>query len=276
VLFIGSLPSVQAQVGDIKPDRIPTQQSYRSKTIERRSSESASDAGNANRSSAAEVRASDSPKQIVALSVWVVTLSDVNVALDKDAKAQSGEDASSVPMEFRTWKEVRDLIARFKAAKRVRASRELRMMTVDGQSARLQCGIDHPQVTSTSVSNRGRQNALMYRQIGTVVDARPVVDTENRIQVQLDYNMSDSAKSNDVAVTEDADGKTQFADVMITRQVKTTVRLKNDTASLVQFDETSGTANRSGEAQIELIILGVSLLPAAESIESASENPPTN
>jgi hypothetical protein len=212
----------------------------------------------------------------VALSVWVVTLSDASVATEKDAKAHPGDDPNAVPMEFGSWKEVRDVIARFKAAKRIRASRELRMMTVDGQSARVQCGIDHPQVTGTSVSNRGRQNTLIYRQIGTVVDARPVVDTDNREQVQLDYNMNDSAKSNEVAITEDADGKTQFADVMITRQVKTTVRLKNDTASLVQFDETSGTANRSGEAQVELIILGVSLLPPLESTESASETRLTN
>ena len=48
--------------------------------------------------------------------------------------------------------------------------------------------------------------------------------------------MSDLQKSNDVTLVDDGDGKTLFADEIVTRQFKTTARLKNGTAAVVRCD----------------------------------------
>ena len=229
---------------------------------EPRRSEPASKETTPNRTGADESKLSADPKKVVALTVWVVTLSEPAVMVDKDRNL--AEVATEIPSEFASRKDVRELIGRLKAAKRIRASRELRMATVDGQPARVQFGIDQPQIMGTTVSNRGRQNQVNYRPIGTTVEVRPQIDADERLVVGFDFTMTDSAKSTDVAIVEDVDGKSRFADVMMSRQVKTTVRLKNGAATLVQYDETTGYANRSGEDQIELIMLGASLTPDLE------------
>jgi hypothetical protein len=175
------------------------------------------------------------------------------------SRKTSAGNGNNLPAEFNSVDEVREFLAQLKHNGRVRSSRELRMLTLDGQTAQVQVGADQPRVTATSYSNRGRQNQLMYRQVGTMIEARPRVDSEKRIQVQLDYNMSDVAKSNDIALSEEPDGKSQFADVTITRQFKSTASLKNGGAAMVHCDALAGAADKSGEGQTELAILAAAL-----------------
>jgi Flp pilus assembly secretin CpaC len=223
----------------------------------------AADGGTTVRQSSSATPMSDTPKPMLTLTLWVVTLAEPTGHVEDNSKAKLKDLLDKLPPEFHSLNEVRDFIKSLKAANRVRASRELRMITLDGQSATVQVGSDLPTIQGTSVSNRGRQNSLMYRSIGTIVDARPQIDSEKHIQVQLDYNMSDMAKSNDVALSEDNDGKSQFADVMIKRQFKTTVWLKNGCAVIAHCDASTGSADKSGDGQTELIIVGGAIANAA-------------
>jgi type II secretory pathway component GspD/PulD (secretin) len=199
---------------------------------------------------------------MLSLTIWAVTLAEPTGHSDDDSKAKSGEPSNNLPAEFHSMNEVRDFIQQLKKAKRVRSSRELRIITLDGQNAQVQVGSDSPQITSSSISNRGRQNAIMYRPLGTVVDVRPRIDSEKHIQIQLDYSLNDTAKSNDVAILEEPDGKSQFADVILHRQLKTMVRLQDGGAVVAHCDATTGWADKSGDGQTELIIIGGAIAKA--------------
>jgi Flp pilus assembly secretin CpaC len=222
----------------------------------------ATDGGAAVRQSHSATPLSDTAKPTLVLTMWVVTLAESAGHAD-DEKAKLKERLNTLPPEFQSLNEVRDFIKSLKAANRVRSWRELRMITLDGQPAQLQVGSELPQIVGTSMSNRGRQNSLQYRSVGTMVEARPHIDSEKHIQVQLDYNMSDTAKSNDVALSEDNDGKSQFADVMIKRQFKTTVRLSNGSAVIAHCDASTGSADKSGDGLTELIIVGGTIAGAS-------------
>jgi hypothetical protein len=76
--------------------------------------------------------------------------------------------------------------------------------------------------------------------------------------------MSDLQKSNEVALADEGEGKTIFADMIVTRQFKTTARLKNGTAAVIRCDSNAVSTYRSDAAQIELIILGGSIATSAK------------
>jgi hypothetical protein len=76
--------------------------------------------------------------------------------------------------------------------------------------------------------------------------------------------MSDLEKSNDVTLSEPAEGLPQLADFVVTHQFKTTARLKSGTAVIVHSDSMSGSVDKAHDGQVELIILGGAVLPAAE------------
>lgn len=214
------------------------------------------------RSSSSDAPISETPKPMLAITVWALTLVEPTGRAEAESKVKSSEDVDNPPPEFQSSKEVRDFIQELKRAKRVRSSRELRIVTLDGQTARVEVGTDSPQITASNVSNRGRQNAIMYRPLGTIVDVRPRIDSEKYIQIQLEYNLNDMAKSNDVAIVEEPDGKSQFADVMLKRQLKTTVRLPNGGAVVAHCDASTGWADKSGDGQTELIIVGATIAKA--------------
>ena len=105
----------------------------------------------------------------------------------------------------------------------------------------------------------GRMNSIMYRSVGTIIEARPRIDTEKHIQVQLDYEASDLAKAEDVPLSENNDGTSKLASNIFNRQLKTAAKFKNGGAAIVQSDSISGSADKSVKGQTVLIILGGSI-----------------
>jgi Flp pilus assembly secretin CpaC len=172
-----------------------------------------------------------------------------------DEKGSPAWRLDNMPTEFASLGDVRKFIQELRDAGRLRSLRELRLSALDGQNASAQVGTNKPQVTGSNYSSRGRASSVTFRQIGTTIDARPSIDSEKRIRVQFEYNMSDLQKSNDVTLVDEGDGKTLFADEIVTRQFKTTARLKNGTASVIRCDSSVASGDKSDTGRTELIIL---------------------
>ena len=147
---------------------------------------------------AADAPLTDSPQSQVVLTLWELTVSDSAKQPEADSKSNLAWQLQNLPTEFGSLNEVRDFISRLKDAGRLHTSREVRLVAFDGQAARLQVGADRPQIAGTNMSTLGRTNSIMYRSIGTIIEARPRIDTEKHIQVQLNYEASDLAKAEDV------------------------------------------------------------------------------
>jgi len=205
----------------------------------------------------------DEPKEMIVLTVWVLALGDSTEHAGDESKSHLGERIDNLPAEFGSLKDVREFTNHLKSAGRLRASRELRLVTLDGQTARAQVGANKPRVIATTVGKEGRTNSLAMEAIGTLVEARTRIDSEKNIQVQLDYSTSVLQKSDDIALDEPADRKPRMADFVVIHQLKTTARLKSGTAVIVQSDSTSGSDDKARDGQVELIILGGAVLPAA-------------
>jgi hypothetical protein len=211
------------------------------------------------RTTAADAPLTESPQGQVVLTLWELTVSDSAKQPDADSKSNLAWQLQNLPTEFGTLSEVRDLISRMKDAGRLQSLREVRLVALDGQSAHLQVGADKPQIIGTNNTNMGRMNSINYRSVGTLIDVRPRIDTEKHIQVQLDYNASDLAKSEDVPLSENNDGTSKLASVTFNRQLKTAARFKNGGAAIVQYDSISASADKSVKGQTVLVILGGSI-----------------
>ena len=210
---------------------------------------------------AADTPLTDSPQSQVVLNLWELTVSESAKQPEADSKSNLTWQLQNLPTEFGSLNEVRDFISRLKDAGRLRSSREVRLVAFDGQAAFLKVGADKPQITGMSMSSQGRVNNIMYRSVGTVIEARPRVDTEKHIQVQLNYEASDLAKAEDVPIAESNDGTSKFASSIVSRQLKATAKFKNGGAAIVQSDSISGSADKSVAGQTVLIILGGSTGP---------------
>jgi Flp pilus assembly secretin CpaC len=206
----------------------------------------------------------DSAKDTVVLTVWDIAVSNSPENKKADEKANLTWRLDNLPTEFASLSSVHEFVDQLKDAGRLRSLRELRLVTLDGQNATVQVGANKPEVTGSNYSSRGgRANSVTFRQIGTTIDARPRIDSEKHLQIQFEYNMSDLQKSNDVALVDEGDGKALFADMIVTRQFKTTARLKNGTAAVIRCDSNTVSSDKSA-GQIELIILGGSISTPAK------------
>ena len=208
------------------------------------------------RMSADDAPLADSPQSQVVLSLWELTVSNSAKKPEADSKSNLAWQLQNLPTEFGTLNEVRDLVSRLKDAGRLQSSREVRFVAFDGQSAFLKVGADKPQIVGINQTNMGRMNSITYRSTGTVIEARPRIDTEKHIQVQLNYEASELAKADDVPISENNDGSSKSASSVVTRQLKTAAKFKNGGAAIVKFDSTSGSADKSIAGQTVLIILG--------------------
>jgi type II secretory pathway component GspD/PulD (secretin) len=188
--------------------------------------------------------------------LWVVLVSDSPDSGKDGSKSNVEWRLHNLPTEFASMNDVRNLLNDLKDSGRLRSSREMRLVALDGQTARVQNGGDKPQVTGFNQTTFGRSNTITYRSLGTMVEVHPHIDSKKEIQVQLDYSKSDMEKSNDVPLMETPEGKTQFADAISTHQFKTAAKLKSGTAVVVQKDSTSGSPAKTSGGQTELIILG--------------------
>lgn len=215
------------------------------------------------RQSTAGPALTDSPKTMFAITLWAVRLNDSDKNGDESKRGLAPR--TEIPTEFGSIDGVRALVNGLASSGRVRSSRELRVLVLDGQSARVQIGADKPQVASANVTSMGRSNSVIYRSIGTIVQAKPRIDSEKRIQIEIEYNASYTEPSNDVTMFETSDGKSKIVpEMIVTQQLQTTAKMKNGAAVLVKSDTSSGSTDKSTVRQTDLVILGCETVPSPE------------
>ncbi len=210
------------------------------------------------------------PRDLVALTVWVLTVSDSATPETDELIGQLVDKANSLPVVIGKSDDVRDLVKRLKVAGLLSTSREYRLLTLDGQQVTSQAGSNHPTIVATNITNRGRTNSINFQQVGTMITATARIDAASGILVSLDYQASGVEKSRDVAIDQPGEGQPTFADIMATQQINTTVRLKSGTALLVRSDATQDFGEKSTGGQTRLIILSATVIPALEEPRSAA------
>ena len=206
---------------------------------------------------------SDEPKQSIAISVWMLTLTSPSGPEADELTSQLHDKANNMPAILGTRDDVQKLIGRLNVAGMLRKSREVRLLTVNGHPANSQSGADEPRIVATNVSDQGQMNSIQYQSVGTIVRATPRIDTDGAIQVSLVYNSSDITKSDDVAISRPVEGKEMMADVTTKHQIETIVRVKNGTAALV-WSNVTDDLSRKAASEIQMIILAAAVDPQTE------------
>jgi hypothetical protein len=239
------------------------------------------------------------PRDMIALTVWDLTISDSTGPESDELVGKLIDKTSNLPTVVGTADEVRDLVNRLKAASLVRKSREVRVLTTDGQPTYAQSGTSRPSVVASNfttinppMTGRGSRranleapapnptpaptpneppapepivtNSIQYRDIGTIVELIPRIDTSGAVLVQFSYNSSDIESSPDVALTDMPGRKPIMADRTVICQVRSSVRLKSGTAVIVQTDASRTSNGESSTGDTRLLILAASVQPALE------------
>jgi hypothetical protein len=199
--------------------------------------------------------------------VWVLTLSDIARPEADELTGELRDKANSLPAVVGTQDEVRTLIGRLNAAGLLRKSREIRLLTLDGQTARAQSGADEPSLVATNVSDVGQTNSIQYRSVGTIAELTPRIDTQSAIQVNLVYSSSHLVKSADVAVMRPKEGPQLLADRIVTQQINTLARLKSGTAALVWSDAMRQVSDEGAEGETKLMILAAAVIPQLDAAD---------
>jgi hypothetical protein len=243
--------------------------------------------------------ATSEPRDMIALTVWDVTIASSTGPESDELVGKLIDKANNLPAVIGTADEVRDLVSRLKAAGVLRKSREFRLLATNGDPAYAQSGASQPSVTgsnfttiSPSMSGRGSRranfeapapnatpaplpneppapepivtNSIQYRDIGTVVEVIPRIDTSGAVVVQFTYNSSDVESSPDVALAVIPGRKSTMADRIVTSQIRSTARLKSGTAVVVQTDAAHSSDGESSTGRTQLLILAASVQPALE------------
>ena len=211
---------------------------------------------------AEENQLSDEPKVMIALSLWILTLSEPDEPAGDEPSTNVAERAANLPPIVGSVSRVRELLGRMRVAGLLRSERELRMVTLDGQSVTAQIGRNQSRIVAMATDPRGgRTNSIQIEPTGLKIDARPQLDSEGNIQVSVEIVESNLEKSTDVLIAAPADRSPVFADVVTTRQFSTTARLKSGDAVLLQSD--ASVDDPSGD-KTALIILGAAVVDESE------------
>jgi hypothetical protein len=212
----------------------------------------------------AEDRLTDEPSETIALTLWVLTVTDSIEPSKDELSTNLGDRVANLPPVVGTVTEVRDLVSHLKVAGMLRGLREFRLTTLNGQSVSTQTGGNLPRVVATTVNEVGRSNTIQYEPIGTIVKLRPQIDAEGSVKVSVEYNASDMEKSTNVTIAESTKHEKTFADITITHQLDTIARLKSGAAVLLQSDTTSVKSAVSTGTETKLVILGVAVVPVLD------------
>jgi hypothetical protein len=213
---------------------------------------------------AAENHPSEHPKAMIGLSIWILDLSEPHEQADAEIMAKLAERAENLSPVIGSSSEVRELVARMRAAGMLLSERSLRMVTLDGQPVTAQIGRNEPRVVGVSNDpRRGQTSSLVMEPIGIKIRALPQIDSDDQIQVSLEIGESNVEKSADVTISVTAEGGPQFADVVTTRQFTTTARTKGGSAVLLKCDA-SVDAEDASRNKTEVIILGAAVVDAPE------------
>jgi hypothetical protein len=207
---------------------------------------------------------SERPKAMIALTIWILKLSESHDEVDPELAARIAERVDNLSPVVGSVSEVRELVGRMRVAGLLSSERELRMVTLDGQPVSAQIGRHEPRIVATSSDPRqGQMNSIKFEEMGVLIKALPQIDTEEFIQVSVEIGESDSEKSTDVPLAVPAEGTPYFADVVTTRQFNTTARTKSGSAVLVQSDAPVDSEDAAAN-KTQLIILGAAIVDAPE------------
>jgi hypothetical protein len=208
----------------------------------------------------AENNLSDQPTESIALTLWILTVTDTPAAPGDELTAKLVEKVGQLTPVVGSTNDVRELMGQLKVAGLLRDLREFRVVTLNGQQASAQRGRNQPRIVATSVDPRaGKTNQIVMEPVGTLVEMRPLIDAEGKIQVSVKIGESQVEKSEEVLIAEPANGSPLFADVVSTRQFNTATSLKSNTAVLLQSIAVKGSDD-DAETQTELIILGAAMI----------------
>jgi hypothetical protein len=212
-----------------------------------------------------EAALDDSAVDVVAMNVWVLTVSATGTSaggqLGNEPIADLVARAKGLPVTLGSRDDVRDWISKLQVAGVLERVREFRLTAVSGQSASVQNGETIPQVTSTSQTEFGRVNSLQMTSVGTIVQVQPRIDAEGQLKVAINYSSSSLEKSNEVALSESRDGSNRMmASRVVNQQYQSTVRLKTGAAALVNSDTTSQLAGDSAGVRMQLVILAAEIV----------------
>jgi hypothetical protein len=219
--------------------------------------------GRDDEASVADKLPSGRPKAMIALSIWILNLSESHEEADAEVIEKLAERAEVSPL-IGSVSEIRELVTRMREAGMLRGERALRMVTLEGQPVTVQIGRNQPRVVGVSNdSRRGQTSNLVMEPIGIKIRALPQIDSDDQIQVSLEIDESNLEKSTDVTLSISADGGPQFAHVVTTRQFNTTARTKNGSAVLLRQDAFVDAEDATGNKR-ELIILGAAVVDTSE------------
>jgi hypothetical protein len=203
----------------------------------------------------------ETSKELIDINLWVVTIAASPKQLSEDLVSDLISKAKNAPTTFGTRDHVVDWIDKLKVAGVLERTRQFRLSALNGQTAHVQNGVTLPQVTSSSITQFGRTNAITMIPVGTIVQALPRIDASGQLRVAITYNASDLEKSSNVVLTEPADGKNPLmADQIVSQQFQSTVRLRSGTSTLVHSDIASQLAGDSAGVRMRLVILAADVI----------------
>ena len=138
-----------------------------------------------------ENRPSERPKAMIALSIWILKLSESHEEADPELTAKLAEHAENLSALIGSVSEVRELVGRMRVAGLLRSERELRMVTLVGQPVTSHIGRNQPRIIGVSSDpRRGQTHSLVMEPIGIKIKALPQIDSDDQIQVSLEIGES--------------------------------------------------------------------------------------
>jgi hypothetical protein len=207
-----------------------------------------------------ENRPSERPKSMIALSIWILKLSESHEDADAELTAKIAAQAENLSPVVGSVSEVRELVGRMRVAGLLRSEREFRLLMLEGGTLEHQSGRHQPRVVATAVDpRRGQTNSIQFEPTGIKVKARAEVDSDGYVEASLEISESIMVKSENVLIAVSGDGGPLYADVITNRGITTSARVKNGDAVLLQRDSAIDAADPSLDAT-ELIILGASIV----------------
>jgi Flp pilus assembly secretin CpaC len=199
--------------------------------------------------------------QAIALTVWALTIKESGGPEANELEGALRDKANHLPAAVGTQKDVRDMVAKLKVAGLLHKSREIRLLALAGETATALMSADLPVIQAMNFApTSGTINTIMYRSVGTIVEAKPVVDSDGLVQVGLTYECSFLDAGGGVVIAELPEKEPVRAPAIVRQTTTTLVRLESGKAVLVSSDATQDTSNDKSTAQVDLLILAAEIV----------------
>jgi hypothetical protein len=244
-IFIGCVivQAVVAQPQPGQPERAPTANSFRKK------------------SDPNTPVPTGEPKQAIAVTVWSLTIKESTGPEAGELEGALRDKANHLPAAVGTQKEVREMIAKLKVAGLLHKSREIRLLALAGETAEALMSADQPVIQATNFApGGGTINTIMYRSVGTIVEAKPIIDSDGLVQVGLTYECSFLDDANGEIIAERKEKEPLRAPAIVRKSATTLARVESGKAVLVSSDATQDASNEKNPGQVDLLILAAEIV----------------